>query len=916
MAKARSKGPGEPANSSTQLARYRSMRDFEVTSEPSGTESAAKPASQDGDLPFVIQKHAATRLHYDFRLGWNGVLKSWAVTKGPSYFPGDKRLAVQVEDHPMEYGGFEGIIPKGQYGGGTVMLWDRGTWEPHVNVEEGLEKGSLKFALHGEKLKGNWALVRMGGRAANASKPNWLLIKEHDAEERSADAEAITEELPDSVLSGRDIETIARGGDRVWQSNREEKKASAASEAKNERGAKNGKPQSATTKKLSAKDLKGARRESLPEFVSPQLATLAKAPPSGERWVHELKLDGYRIQIRIDGKKKSVQLLTRTGLDWTHRMKSIAEAARELGVDAAILDGEVVVLNENGTTSFAALQASFQEGARYGLTYFAFDLLHLNGFNVRELPLMRRKELLAELMKRAGDDGVLRMSEHLTGDATRIFREACKLGSEGIVSKLSDAPYSSGRTSGWLKAKCHLEQEFVIGGFTLPSNDIYGVGALLLGYYRGEDLIFAGRTGTGFTQKTHQTVRDRLEKIRRAKAPFDQLPAGEGRGVQWVKPELVAEVSFANWTADNLVRQASFKGLREDKPASAVRREVAEEDLRGDKGRGRKEKSEARDEHAANRHAADRHGAGQQLNANAVKKNANAAGELGVPIRLTHPDKVLDAESGVTKAALARYYQDVAAVMLPHIADRPLTLVRCVDGTGKPCFYQKHKTDMLSGSFGSVEVVDKKSGKPEPYITIGNETAVVELAQIGVLEVHPWGSRNEALETPDRLIFDLDPDAAIGWERLAASAIEVRKRLEKLGLKSFVKSTGGKGLHIVAPIRAEHPWNAVKQFAHDFVVAMEKNAPQLYLTKMTKAARVGKIYLDYLRNERGSTAVAPFSPRARAGLPVAVPLSWSELSSTEAPRYTVAQFAEWKGRLKRDPWKAMQTLDQQLHLSA
>ncbi len=592
MAKAREKKPGEsPKSKSAQLARYRSMRDFDITQEPSGMEAANGAAAESDGLPFVIQKHAATRLHYDFRLGWNGVLKSWAVTKGPSYFPGDKRLAVQVEDHPMEYGGFEGIIPKGQYGGGTVMLWDRGTWEPHVDVDEGLKKGSLKFAMHGEKMKGNWALVRMGGRAANESKPNWLLIKEHDAEERAEGDAAVTEELPDSVLSGRDMDAIAKDKDRVWQSNRSETKAGAKGADENAAAPADArgksKPDAATAAALT-KGLKGAAREKLPEFVAPQLATLAKSPPTGERWVHELKLDGYRIQARVDSAKngdKKVQLLTRNGLDWTHRMKAIAEAVRALPATSAVIDGEVVVLAENGTTSFADLQASFQEGARHKLTYFAFDLLHLNGHNLRELPLSRRKEILEELISRADGD-IVRLSEHIAGDAGEIFREACKLGSEGIVSKLASAPYSPGRSSSWLKAKCYQEQELVIGGFTLPSNGTYGVGALLLGYYRGGKFIYAGRTGTGFTQKTHRTMRDRLEKIKRAKSPFDEMPSGVARGVHWVSPELVAQISFSNWTADGLVRQASFKGLREDKPARQVGREMVQD---GDEGGGQRE---------------------------------------------------------------------------------------------------------------------------------------------------------------------------------------------------------------------------------------------------------------------------------------------------------------------------------------
>ena len=887
--------PSPTKSTDKQLARYRSMRDFKITSEPSGSRDSSKSSAKMPELPFVIQKHAATRLHYDFRLGWNGVLKSWAVAKGPSYFPGDKRLAVQVEDHPLNYGGFEGIIPKGQYGGGTVMLWDRGTWEPHVNVDEGLKKGSLKFALRGEKLKGNWALIRMEGHAANESKPNWLLIKEHDEEERARDDTPVTEEFPNSVLSGRDLNAIAQAEDRVWNSNHVESNGAQPVATKSKPAFAKSSPQKAT--RDWSKELTAAPREALPKFIAPQLATLAKSAPTGHRWVHEIKLDGYRIQARIDRKKSKVQLLTRTGLDWTHRMKPIADAVLGLPVESALIDGEVVVLAADGTSSFADLQAAFQDGAKHSLTYFAFDLLHLDGRNLRNLPLVERKRILEHIVANSDVDDSIRLSAHIIGDAEQIFRKACELGTEGIVSKLAAARYGSGRGSSWVKIKCHHEQELVIGGFTLPSNGIHGVGALLLGYYRAGSLVYAGRTGTGFTQKTHRMMRDRLDKLRSAKSPFAKLPVGAGRGAQWVKPDLVAQVSFSTWTADNLVRQAAFKGLREDKPAKTVQRE--EDQVESSKPSPPKA-------------GTDR---ATRISPAVAKRASSPTAPDELPVRLTHPDKILDPGTGVTKEILARYYLAVSDSMLPYVADRPLTLVRCLDGSGKPCFYQKHKNQMLSGNFGSIDVVDKKTGKPEPYITLSTRGAIVELAQIGVLEVHPWGSRNESLEHPDRIIFDLDPDAAIDWKTIAASAMEIRKRLKAIGLTSFVKTTGGKGLHVVVPIRAEHSWPVIKQFAHDFVLALEKDAPSLFLTKMTKAARSGKIYLDYLRNERGATAVAPFSPRARAGLPVAIPLSWSELASEEPPRFLVSEFEGWKKRLNRNPWKDMLKLEQHLALA-
>ncbi len=868
-----------------QLERYRSMRDFKITSEPSG--SGKTRAFNNEPLPFVIQKHAASHLHYDLRLGWNGVLKSWAVTKGPSYVTADKRLAVEVEDHPIEYGGFEGIIPKGQYGGGTVMVWDQGTWEPqagHTDIDEGLRAGSLKFILHGTKMRGKWALVRMGGKFAKERRPNWLLIKEHDEFERKSDAPSITEEEPDSVVTGRSLEEIAKNEDHVWNS-----KETAKGNAwyRNDAAGQNADKGKAAIKRRALDfkaDLSKAPKEELPGFVAPELALQSSAAPEGDGWLHELKLDGYRIQARKQG--ADVQLLTRTGLDWTHRMKTIAASVAALPVEAAILDGEVVVLAENGTTSFADLQAAFQEGVRKPLTYFAFDLLHVNGHTLRGLPLIERKKMLERVVESAGES--LRICEHVDTSGDVVFRKACELGAEGIISKRAASKYVSGRGGDWLKLKCVREQEFAIGGFTLPSNGSHGVGALLLGYYEGKKLIYAGRTGTGFTQKTHQVLRDQLEKLRRATSAFVQVPAEAMRGAIWVRPELVAQVSFATWTADNLVRQAAFKGLREDKPAEEVRREEPGISL-----------APREEEHASQ--AASAAVAVAAKVETGKKKTSPAA--ASAPVRLTHAGKILDAESQLTKQQLADYYWAVSAHMLPHIEGRPVSLVRCPDGSERPCFYQKHVNHLLPPGIVATEVPDKKTGKIEPYITLSNAEALAGLAQIGVLEVHPWGSRNDDLEHPDRIIIDLDPDTAISWTRLAESAVEVRKQFKKIGLESFVKSTGGKGLHVVVPIVAEYDWTVIKQFAHEFVLKMEKEAPALYLTKMTKAARKGKIFLDYLRNERGATAVAAFSPRARPGAPVSLPLSWSDLELRERPVVHVADFEDWKDRLSRDPWK-------------
>lgn len=866
-----------------QLARYRAMRDFSMTAEPSG--GAQK--KNDSELPFVIQKHAATRLHYDFRLGWHGVLKSWAVAKGPSYYTGDKRLAVQVEDHPIEYGGFEGTIPKGQYGGGTVMVWDQGTWEPQGDAEEGFKTGRLKFILHGKKLKGKWTLVRMGGRAAHEAKPNWLLIKEHDEYERGADDEPITESEPNSVVTGRDLEEIGAQEDHVWQSKATSKKRN-LSRLQQKLQLRKAEAHQAPDRSSA---LSGIPKEKLPDFISPHLTTTVSAPPEGDDWLHELKLDGYRIQLRIEEKagKRETRIYTRKGLDWTHRMPDIAKTAAHLPVNSALIDGEVVVLDESGKTSFADLQAAFQDEKHAHLTYFAFDLLHLDGHNLRGLALEKRKAMLEGLLGELNDDSILRYSQHIRSRGAETFRNACKIGAEGIVSKLADSKYTSERSKTWLKAKCVHQQEFVIGGFTPPGDGGRGIGSLLLGYYQDSKLEYAGRTGTGFTQATQKMLRKRLEELQQARSPFSrELAAEEKKDARWVKPELVAEVQFATWTGDHRVRQASFQGLREDKDPREIRRE--EPVAMPKPPKARKETPPAESTEKPN------------------KKSANTLEGF----HLTHPDKILDAESKLTKQQLAEYYFEVADHLLPHIEGRPLSIVRCPEGSGKPCFFQKHIGQGVAKGVEGITVPNKKDEGSEEYITVSTQEGLVGLAQMGVLEIHPWGSRNDALEKPDIIIFDLDPDPEIEWKILAESAIEVRDVLRELGLVSFIKSTGGKGLHVVAPIHAKHEWPEVKDFTRNVVSILEAARPDRYLIKMTKSARKGRIFLDYLRNDRGSTAIAPYSPRGRKGVRVAIPLRWEELRNGNPNQFSVANFATWKKRLKDDPWEELPHTKQSL----
>ena len=884
---------------SRPLAQYQQMRDFDVTAEPRG--KARSDSARPGEtLPFVVQKHAASRLHYDFRLGWNGVLKSWAVTKGPSYFPGDKRLAVQVEDHPWEYRDFEGTIPKGQYGGGTVMVWDQGNWTPLGDVDRGLAEGHLKFALHGKKLKGNWALVRMHGRARDADKPNWLLIKERDEFAGQSSDKAITEEAPNSAATRRSIAQISAQHDRVWNSNghnasqsqkvRRGRNKTATGRARNQRQAHSKSPI----------DLRAAPKEHFPRFIPPQLAEQTATPPKGSEWVHEIKLDGYRIQLHLlPGTKNGanpggVKLLTRKGLNWTSRMPDIAAAATaQLNAKAAILDGEAVALGKDGISSFADLQAAFQEGRERFITYFAFDLLHLDGHNLRGLPLSERKRALALLLNGADKTSPIRLSEDLNADGSEVFKNACTLGAEGIISKLSSAKYNSGRSGAWLKSKCRLEQEFVIGAFTMPSKGTTGVGALLLGYYERGKLRYAGRAGTGFTRATHKLLRGQLEGLEQTTCPFADIPRQMRRGAHWVKPQLVTQIQFSTWTRDNLVRQAAFKGLREDKPAAEVTRESTVA--------------------AANaNHRSPRVTARLTQRDSSHNKHMTAMSNPAI----THPDKVLDRESGMTKGQLAEYYEAIAEHLLPHIADRPLSVVRCPDGNGKPCFFQKHIGAGLPTGVKSVSIRDRKSQASEEYLAVDTKEGLVGLAQMGVLEIHPWGSHSQTLEQPDRIVFDLDPDTAIDWETLAETARLFRRRLKRIGLESFVKSTGGKGLHVVLPIRPDHQWPIVKDFAHAMALRIEGENPTLYITKMTKASRKDRIYLDYLRNDRGATAVAPYSPRARSGAPVAMPLSWNELKGAKRPMFHVLDFEDWKSRLQRDPWRDIFRANQSLSPAA
>lgn len=744
------------------LEEYKRKRNFKATPEPEG-----KVESTQGKNSFVIQKHAASRLHYDFRLELAGVLLSWAVPKGPSLDPDEKRLAVHVEDHPLDYGTFEGIIPKGQYGGGTVLLWDRGTWEPEGDPAAGYKKGHLKFHLHGEKLKGGWNLVRIGGRKGDDN-DNWLLIKEKDDEARPGSGDAVVEERPESVSTGRSMDEIAADSDNVWQSNHAEKAE-----------------KTATPSAFDPSSLPGARKARRPSAVEAQLATLVDETPSGDEWIHEIKLDGYRVLCFVeDGETR---IVTRNGKNWTDRFAPVARAAGKLPVRAAILDGEVVVVEPDGRTSFQALQNALTENRDRDLVFFAFDLLYLDGYDLRKAPLLARKEALAAVV--AGSQGTIRYSDHVEGDGEGFYRQACSFALEGIIAKRGDLPYHPGRNKDWVKVKCLKRQEFVIAA---------------------------------------EAKRPAANKVKTAAA---------------TKPGPKPPVHPASEEVDL--------------PSS-----------------GRSQ-----------------------------KKEVEVSG-----VRISNPERVLYPEQGVTKKDLAVYYSRISDWILPHLIDRPLTLVRCPEGRAKQCFYQKHIGEHVPASIRRIDV-----GDDEPYGTLSSLEGLVSLVQMGVLELHIWGSHRDKIEQPDYVVFDLDPDEGLGWDRVVEGALKVREFLTGLGLRTFLKTTGGKGLHVVLPLTRKLDWDQVKAFTKGVADTIAAAEPDRYTSKLPKASRKGKVFIDYLRNGRGATSIAAYSTRARPGAPVSAPLFWEELETgVRANTYTVQNLPERLESLPADPWEGFSKVRQSI----
>jgi bifunctional non-homologous end joining protein LigD len=830
-----------------QLARYRAMRDFTKTAEPAGAERT-KPSQR---LRFVIQKHDATRLHFDFRLELDGVFKSWAVTKGPSLDPHERRLAVEVEDHPLDYGDFEGIIPKGQYGGGSVMIWDRGYWEPEGDPHEMLTKGDLKFRLEGERLHGSWVLVRMKPRERERT-TNWLLIKHRDESAVDGSESLLTETQTTSVASERSMEEIAAGegkgpkpfmtgGGRrasakaVWQSNRPEKESSGRSA-------------------LRASPAPKVKAAAMPDFIEPELAKLVDRPPPGSGWAHEIKFDGYRLQLRVEGGKASLK--TRKGLDWTPKFKEIARTAEAL--PDAILDGEACALDAHGAPDFPALQAALSDGKTADLVFFAFDLLYADGVDLREAPLRERKARLQAMIEGAALSPRIRYVEHFETGGDAVLQSACRMSLEGIVSKRLDAPYRSGRTEDWRKAKCRAGHEVVIGGWTGEPGQLR---SLLVGAHRDGRFVYIGKVGTGFGRDTVRRVLPKLEEVKTDKSPFTGPEAPKkAPDVNWAKPTLVAEIEFAGFTGSGLVRQGAFKGLREDKPAKEV---------------------EAETPAAAATTEEVKPGP-------TIVKPKGEQSPVVLGVRLSNPDKPLWPDGGdgrpVTKLDLARYLEAVGPWMMAHLKGRPCSIIRMPDGIeGDERFFQRHAGKGSSALLTEVKVF----GDHKPYLQVDRIEALIALAQVAAVEFHPWNNQPFQPEVPGRLVFDLDPDEAIPFTRVIEGALAVKERLESLGLVAFCKTTGGKGLHVVTPLKGgkgKMDWPTAKTFAQNVCLAIAEDSPDRYVVNMAKAKRKGRIFLDYLRNDRMSTAVGPLSPRGRPGAPVSFPLTWDEVKPGLNPK--------------------------------
>lgn len=819
------------------VSEYTRKRNFEVTSEPPESAPAKRGKKAASALRFVIQKHDARNLHYDFRLELDGTLKSWAVPKGPSLDPTQKRLAVHVEDHPISYGTFEGSIPEGQYGAGDVIVWDHGVWQPIGDPQETYKAGKLKFTLIGEKLSGDWALVRTHLRGSS-DKQQWLLIKEKDQQARPIDEYDVVAELPKSVISDATV------------------------------GDKKAKAKSSKTSKTStsAKKTKTAKPVALPEKFTPQLATLMEKAPPGE-WLYEIKFDGYRILARIDDGE--VRLLTRNGNDWTAKLPLHAKALADMKLDGSWLDGEMVVLNDKGFPDFQALQNAFEIGRSVDIIYYVFDAPFLQGVDQRELTVEDRRAALKKALGRKSRQ-LMRFSEAFTAKHQDIVESASALSLEGVIGKRAGSLYVSKRSPDWIKLKCRLRQEFVIIGYTAPQGSRSGFGALLLGVYDDKGLVYAGRVGTGFNQADLKLFHGRLQELQRKSSPLGKsLTTAQAKGVHWVEPTQVCEVEFAEWTREGLVRQAAFIAMRTDKPAKEIVRELPQSPK-------------------ANKPVSEK---------KTASKDANVAG-----VKITHPERVIDKESGTQKLQLAQFYESISQWILPFLEDRPVALLRAPEGVEGEQFFQKHAERL---AIPNIKHLDPKIDLGHARLMeIDSVQALIGAAQMGTIELHTWGGTHDKIETPDLFVLDLDPDPALPWKSMVEATQLTLSVLDEIGLDAFLKTSGGKGMHVIVPLARKEDWDTVKAFAKAIAQFMAQQLPERITATMGPKNRVGKIFVDYLRNTRGASTVAAYSVRARPGLPVSVPITRDELTKIQGSQeWTVANLLERLQGLKADPWK-------------
>lgn len=850
------------------VSEYTRKRNFDITSEPPETAGRAR-SGQGKALSFVIHKHDARNLHYDFRLELDGTLKSWAVPKGPSLDPKNKRLAVHVEDHPLGYGSFEGSIPEGQYGAGDVIVWDRGIWQPHGDPRETYKAGKLKFTLIGEKLTGDWALVRTHLQGSG-DKEQWLLIKEKDEAVRSADEYDIVADKPESVVSGA---TVGEGRAAAKSSTRKTAAAAPVAEKK---------PAGKTAKKQAAK------KTAIPQKLSPQLATLMDTPPEGE-WLYEIKFDGYRIMTRIlDGE---VRMITRNGHDWTERLLLQAKAIGELNLGDGWLDGEMVVLNDAGLPDFQALQNAFDIGRSKDIVYYLFDVPFLNGEDLREKPVEDRRAALKKLLGKQ-KKGLLRFSDAFSASHRDIIESACLLSLEGVIGKRAGSVYQSRRSADWIKLKCKLRQEFVIVGFTKPQGTRSGFGALLLAVNEeGAGLVYAGRVGTGFNQKTLAELFEKMQPLEQAASPLGKkLTSAQGRGVHWIKPTLVGEVEFGEWTREGIIRHSAFIALRSDKPASEVVHEYPKtpKDIKAPfKPNASKTSAAKTDELAGKPKAASKRDS---------KDKIEVAGVL-----ISHPERVIDKKSGLHKIDLAHFYESISDWILPHLDHRAVALLRCPEGVEGEQFFQKHAERL---AIPNIKQLDPKLDPGHARLMeIDSVQALVGAAQMGTIELHTWGSTYDKIELPDHFVLDLDPDPALPWRSMIEATQMTLSVLDELGLDAYIKTSGGKGMHIIVPLARKADWDTVKAFAKALAQFISEQLPERFTATSGPKNRVGKIFIDYLRNTRGASTVAAYSARARPGLPVSVPVSRDELASLKSSdQWNIANLQKRLRKLKADPW--------------